>query len=86
MPTNTRESGLETLIVKGLVEQNGYEQGESKDYNREYAVDKSRLFRFLDEGNLPTSSKTTLRRSRKKIRKPVKSATSRYFHAEVILV
>ena len=27
MPTNTRESGLEALIVNWLVEQNGYEQG-----------------------------------------------------------
>ena len=26
--TNTREEGLEALIVKWLVEQNGYEQGE----------------------------------------------------------
>ena len=27
MFTNTRENGLETLIVKWLVEQNGYEEG-----------------------------------------------------------
>jgi len=52
MPTNTRESGLETLIVNHLAEQNGYEQGASADYNREYAVDESRLFRFL-EGTQP---------------------------------
>jgi len=50
MPTtNTRESGLETLIVNWLVDQNGYEQGESADYNREYAVDEPRLFRFLED-------------------------------------
>jgi len=48
MPTNTRESGLETLIVSHLVEQNGFEQGASADYNREYAVDEPRLFRFLE--------------------------------------
>ena len=48
MPTNTRESGLETLIVNWLIEQNGYEQGASADYNREYAVDEARLFRFLE--------------------------------------
>ena len=48
MPTNTRESGLETLIIEWLVERNGYEQGASADYNREYAVDESRLFRFLE--------------------------------------
>jgi len=48
MPTNTKESSLETLIVKWLVEQNGYEQGANADYNREYAVDEPRLFRFLE--------------------------------------
>lgn len=47
--TNTKESGLESLIVKWLVEQNGYEQGTNADYNREYAIDETRLFRFLNE-------------------------------------
>lgn len=45
--TNTRESGLESLIVDWLVNQNGYEQGSNADYNREYAIDETRLFRFL---------------------------------------
>jgi len=49
MPTNTKESGLETLITNWLVNQNGYEQGTSADYNREYAVDEARLFRFLND-------------------------------------
>lgn len=47
--TNTKESGLETLIVKWLVDHNGYEQGTNADYNREYAVDETRLFRFLQD-------------------------------------
>ena len=47
--TNTKESGLETLIVKWLVGHNGYEQGTNADYNREYAVDETRLFRFLQD-------------------------------------
>ena len=47
--TNTKENGLEALIVKWLVEQNGYEQGTNADYNREYAVDETRLFRFLQD-------------------------------------
>lgn len=47
--TNTKESGLEALIVKWLVDQNGYEQGTNADYNREYAVDETRLFRFLQD-------------------------------------
>ena len=45
--TNTKESGLETLIVKWLVEHNGYEKGSNTDYNKEYAIDETRLFRFL---------------------------------------
>lgn len=45
--TNTRESGLESLIVDWLVDQNGYEQGSNADYNRDYAIDETRLFRFL---------------------------------------
>ena len=49
MTTNTQESGFEALIVKHLVEQNGYEQGLNDDYNREYAIDETRLFRFLTE-------------------------------------
>jgi type I restriction enzyme R subunit len=47
--TNTKENGLEALIVKWLVEHNGYEQGTNADYNREYAVDETRLFRFLQD-------------------------------------
>ena len=47
--TNTRENGLEVLIVKWLVEKNGYEQGTNADYNRDYAIDETRLFRFLQD-------------------------------------
>ncbi len=47
--TNTKESGLETLVVNWLVDHNDYEQGTNGDYNREYAVDETRLFRFLQD-------------------------------------
>ena len=47
--TNTRENGLESLIVKWLVEHNSYEQGTNADYNRDYAIDETRLFRFLQD-------------------------------------
>ena len=47
--TNIRESGLEALIVNWLVEQNGYEEGNNTDYNKEYAIDETRLFRFLED-------------------------------------
>ena len=57
--TNTKESGLEALIVKWLVDHNGYEQGTNADYNREYAVDETRLFRFLQ--NTQTDCRVRLR-------------------------
>lgn len=47
--TNTSEGGLESLIVKWLVEHNGYEQGQSSDFDTEYAIDTTRLFRFLKD-------------------------------------
>ena len=47
--TNTTENGFETLIVKCLVEQNGYEEGNNADYNKDYAIDETRLFRFLND-------------------------------------
>jgi len=47
MATNTKENGFEDLIVNHLVSANGYEQGQNADYNKEYAIDEVRLFRFL---------------------------------------
>lgn len=38
MFANTKESGLEMLIVKWLVEHNCYEEGSNADYNKEYAI------------------------------------------------
>ena len=47
--TNTKENGLEALIVKWLVEHNGYEEGKNPDYSKEFAIDETRLFRFLQD-------------------------------------
>lgn len=49
MPTNLSENGLETLIVEYLVNSNKYEQGCNSTYNKEYALDEERLFRFLND-------------------------------------
>jgi len=46
MPTNIKESGLETLIVNYLCESNSYEQGTNEDYNKDHAIDEKRLIRF----------------------------------------
>lgn len=47
--TDTKEKGFESLIVNWLVEHNEYEQGSNDDYNKEYAVDETRLLRFLQD-------------------------------------
>jgi len=49
MHTNIKEAGLETLIVEWLISNNGFEQGTSADYNKDFAVDETRLFRFLED-------------------------------------
>ena len=40
MPSNTKENGFETLIVDTLVNSNGYEQGVTTEYNKQYAIDE----------------------------------------------
>ena len=66
--TNTRESGLESLIVKYLVEQNGYEEGSNTDYNKEYTIDEPRLFRFLQDTQPTQMSKLGVFQSEQKKR------------------
>ena len=46
MLSDTKEKGLEALIVEYLRDQNGYEQGANCDYDREFAVDTTRLFQL----------------------------------------
>lgn len=45
--TDTSEKGLESLIVASLVNDNGYVQGVSTDFDREYAIDLPKLSAFL---------------------------------------
>jgi type I restriction enzyme R subunit len=49
MQTNTKEDGLEDLITDYLVNTNKYEQGQNSDYNKDYAIDETRLMRFLQD-------------------------------------
>lgn len=66
MTTNTWENGLETLIVKWLVKHNGYEEGANSDYSKEYALDETRLFRFLEETQPDEMEKLGVRKSHQK--------------------
>ncbi|EJO5347352.1 type I restriction endonuclease subunit R [Clostridium botulinum] len=49
MVSNIKEEGFETLIVNYLKHNNGYELGKNIHYNKEYAIDETRLFKFLKE-------------------------------------
>lgn len=66
--TNTKEEGLESLIVDWLVQQNGYEQGTNEDYNKEFAFDETRLFRFLQDTQPVEMEKLSVDRSAQKKR------------------
>ncbi len=66
--TNTRENGFETLIVNWLLEHNGYEEGSNADYNKEYAIDETRLFRFLQDTQPSQMSKLGVFQSNQKKR------------------
>jgi len=45
--SDTSEKGLETLIVESLVNEAGYQQGVTEDYDREHAIDLAKLLSFL---------------------------------------
>ena len=66
MTTNTKENGLEALIVNWLIEQNDYEEGNNIDYNKEYAIDETRLFRFLQNTQPEQLEKLGIRKSHQK--------------------
>lgn len=45
--TDMTEKGLETIMVEYLCNHNGYEQGQSADFDREFTLDPGRVERFL---------------------------------------
>ena len=47
MPTDISEKGLETMLVDYLRDHQGYEQGTSHDYNKDYGLDTERVKRFI---------------------------------------
>ena len=48
MFSKTNEEALESSIEKYLLDNHGYIKGHSKDFNKEYAIDETRLFDFLE--------------------------------------
>ena len=47
--TDTSEKGLETLIVNSLIDGAGYVAGDSRDFDRDHAVDLAKLSDFITE-------------------------------------
>ena len=47
--SDTSEKGLETIIEKYLIEQNGYRQSYRADYDRDLCINKKLLFEFQNE-------------------------------------
>lgn len=47
MATDTSEKNLETILVSYLRDNQGYEEGVSENYNKDYALDTERVKRFI---------------------------------------
>ena len=47
MPTNISEMNLEDMILAYLRDEQGYEEGTTNDYVKDYALDTERVKRFL---------------------------------------
>lgn len=47
--SDTSEKGLETIIEKHLIENNGYRQSYSADYDRDLCINKKLIFEFIKE-------------------------------------
>lgn len=47
MPTDISEKELETILVSYLRDHQGYEEGVSSDYNKEFGLDMERVKRFI---------------------------------------
>ena len=47
MATDTSEKNLETILVNYLRDVQGYEEGLSENYNKDYALDTERVKRFI---------------------------------------
>ena len=50
--SDTSEAGFETIIVESLIEEAGYQAGNSGDYDRSFAVDLAKLTEFI-QGTQP---------------------------------
>jgi type I restriction enzyme, R subunit len=48
MVSQTNEQALETCIETALVERSRYEQGNPADFDREFAIDREKFWRFLE--------------------------------------
>lgn len=47
MPSDISEKGLETILVSYLRDHQGYEEGISSDYDKDFGLDTQRVKRFI---------------------------------------
>ncbi len=57
MPSKTNEEALENSIERYLTKQNGFIKGESKDFNKEFAIDEKIFWDFLETSQKEELSK-----------------------------
>ena len=70
--TDTSEKGLETIIEKHLIENNGYRQSYSTDYDRDLCVNTKILFEFI-QATQPLSYDKLIQRGKDKFLKRLKA-------------
>ena len=59
MTADTSETGFEALIVRSLIDEGGYVAGDSRDYDRDHAIDVAKLFACLNATQLGSSRRST---------------------------
>lgn len=47
-PNALKERAFQTVVKEYLTTVNGYIEGTNQDYNRQYAIDETQLFSFLE--------------------------------------
>ena len=48
MVSQTNEQALKNCVERSLVEASRYEKGNSADFDREFAIDRDKFWRFLE--------------------------------------
>ena len=61
------EAGLENSIIEWLVTENGYERGTNDTFDKQFAIDTEKLFRFLETTQADNINVLNLNDEKKKL-------------------